>query len=331
MLHFRRVLGTKLDRYYRIMRHCTMIATIGQTGFIGLLPTQELNSTFDEVFAYHQIVNRTLRNNILFNGIEMDFLLRMAEEVRRCISVLGEIQNTTTNDGDFHRYWSTTNNDNGTDDSTDDSSEQMIFMASNRQPFSTGDPSNINSWGVDSGATRQFTHSKNDLLNPTPCNISVTIADGSVVQGTFQGDVKINIITKRGVPSTLTLKNVVYIEGLNRRLFSVMAFCKNQNYYITFNSHGGTLHFGDGNSVQTTYAPFQSNEQGMQITDDHLADDPVEVDSSEEGESRQPVKESQQNITNNLNSRRDNVKTKDIEQFHHRLGFIPLRDLLMGS
>ena len=146
---------------------------------------------------------------------------------------------------------------------------------------------------------------------------------------------KINIITKRGVPSTLTLKNVVYIEGLNRRLFSVMAFCKNQNYYITFNSRGGTLHFGDGNSVQTTYAPFQTNEQGMQITDDHTEADPVEEASSEEGESSQTVEESheksQQNITNNPNTRRDNVKTKDIELFHQRLGFIPLRDLLMGS
>ena len=89
---------------------------------------------------------------------------------------------------------------------------------------------NINNWGLESGATKHFTNDKNDLTNAQPCNIAVIIADGSVVNGTLKGDVKLNITTNTGKSSTLTLKNVIFIEGLNRRLFFVMAFCNSPNY-----------------------------------------------------------------------------------------------------
>ena len=91
----------------------------------------------------------------------------------------------------------------------------------------------------------------------------MTIADGSVVYGTLKGDVKLNITTINGKASTLTLKNVIYIEGLNRRLFSVMAFCNHPNYTVSFTHEGGRLDFGDGNSISTTYAVFRQNDQEM--------------------------------------------------------------------
>ena len=67
---------------------------------------------------------------------------------------------------------------------------QAIFMARQtsqitHESLDTGDPSDIRNWGVDSGATRHFTHTKSDLINATPCDIAVTIADGSVVRGTI--------------------------------------------------------------------------------------------------------------------------------------------------
>ena len=35
MLEFRRVTETRMDRYYRVMNHCTIVSTLAQTGFFG--------------------------------------------------------------------------------------------------------------------------------------------------------------------------------------------------------------------------------------------------------------------------------------------------------
>ena len=87
-------------------------------------------------------------------------------------------------------------------------------------PTST-DGNNINNWGLDSGTTKHFTNNKNDLTNPQPCNVTVTIADGSVVNGSLKGDVKLNITTNNGKASTLTLKKCDF----HRRFKPTTFFC----------------------------------------------------------------------------------------------------------
>jgi len=261
MLQFRRVTETRMDRYYRVMNHCTIISTLAQTGFFGQLPTNEKALIYNEIFAYHQMVNRIFRDYLIVDTIEKDFTLKMAFEVRNCIKLLATKRNTSSDRADTQLYWES--------QQEDVNNEFLALQAltptpstSNPPPTST-DGNNINNWGLDSGATKHFTNNKNDLTNAQPCNIAVTIADGSVVNGTLKGDVKLNITTNNGKSSTLTLKNVIFIEGLNRRLFSVMAFCNNPNYSVSFTHEGGRLDFGDGHSVSTTYAVFRPHEQEM--------------------------------------------------------------------
>jgi hypothetical protein len=109
-----------------------------------------------------------------------------------------------------------------------------------------------------------------DLLDKEACNVGITIADGSEVTGTFKGKVKISLNTNKGKSCNLTLTNVIFVEGLNRRLFSVMAFCKNKNYSINFNHKGGFLDFGDGHEIATSYDAFRSPETDniSQVQDD---------------------------------------------------------------
>jgi hypothetical protein len=98
----------------------------------------------------------------------------------------------------------------------------------------------------DSGATSHFVSSLDDLENPQPCDMKVTIADGSKVQATHVGQTEIEFTTDNGTPSTLILANVYYIPGLSRRLFSLQSFTRDTPFSVEINHHYTRLHFGDG-------------------------------------------------------------------------------------
>ena len=206
----------------------------------------------NEIFAYHQLVNRTLNNYVVINPMEHDFISKMAVEVRRCIQLLGTRRNisselTSRYTGNLKKkiqmmnFWPY---------------KPLPRTIQILQPLTMSTTSII-------GVSIQGLQSISETTNSEQCNIAVTIADGSVVYGTLKGDVKLNITTNNGKASTLTLKSVIYIEGLNRRLFPVMAFCNHPNYTVSFTHEGGGLDFGDGNSVSTTYAVFRHRDHEM--------------------------------------------------------------------
>ena len=85
-----------------------------------------------------------------------------------------------------------------------------------------------------------------DLKEPTPCNLEVTITDGSKVRATHVGETEINFISDSGTPSTLLLASVYYIPGLSRRLFSLQAFTRETPFSVEINHHYTRLKFGDG-------------------------------------------------------------------------------------
>jgi hypothetical protein len=68
----------------------------------------------------------------------------------------------------------------------------------------------------DSGATSHFVSNLDDLNDPTPCDMEVTIADGTKVRATHVGQAEINFTSDSGTPSTLVLAHVYYIPGLSR-------------------------------------------------------------------------------------------------------------------
>jgi len=98
----------------------------------------------------------------------------------------------------------------------------------------------------DSGATSHFVNCLTDLKEPTPCDLEVTIADGSKVRATHVGETEINFISDSGTPSTLLLASVYYIPGLSRRLFSLQAFTRETPFSVEINHHYTRLNFGDG-------------------------------------------------------------------------------------
>ena len=100
ILQFRRVTETRMDCYYRVMNHCTIISTLAQTGFLGQLPTNEKPMIYNEIFSYHQMVNRIFRDYLIFDTIEKDFTLKMAFEVRNCIKLLATKRNTSRDRAD---------------------------------------------------------------------------------------------------------------------------------------------------------------------------------------------------------------------------------------
>ena len=94
-----------MDYYYRVMNLCTIISTLAQTGFLGQLPTNEKPMIYNEIFSYHQMVNRIFRDYLIIDTIEKDFTLKMALEVRKCIKLLATKRNTSSDRADTQLYW----------------------------------------------------------------------------------------------------------------------------------------------------------------------------------------------------------------------------------
>jgi hypothetical protein len=98
----------------------------------------------------------------------------------------------------------------------------------------------------DSGATSHFVSNIDDLQNPRPCDMEVTIADGNRVRATHVGQAAIDFTSDNGTPSTLILASVYYIPGLSRRLFSLQSFTRETPFSVEITHHYTRLHFGDG-------------------------------------------------------------------------------------
>ena len=189
------------------------------------------------------------------------------------------------------------------------------------------DPSDIRNWGVDSGATSHFTFNMDDLNEVEDCNIDIQLADGSMVTGTKMGTVFINIVTNKGRKCRLTLKRVICVPTLSRRLFSVCAFCKNKAYSVVFQGEGGSLHFGDGHSVPINYdafrqsqAPIISQTEVIRVTSPVIttADDINNSDdsSSEEGETESSSAPNKENVETETNDTENNASNNNDSRNH---------------
>ena len=91
-------------------------------------------------------------------------------------------------------------------------------------------------WLIDSGASCHMTPYKHDLRNIRQCRANVTVADGSKIRANVLGDVTILLPTHEDNlnPARITLRRVLYVPGLNRRLFSVPTFTRLPGHEMTF-------------------------------------------------------------------------------------------------
>lgn len=115
----------------------------------------------------------------------------------------------------------------------------MIQQVSNFPPIEDinhtkpGSSHDLRNYLLDSGEFSHFTSYINDLKNPSKCHNQFMLEYVSIVYASEQVEVLINFTSEQGDHCKLTLKRVLYISGLNRRLLSIPAFVRNAPYKVT--------------------------------------------------------------------------------------------------
>ena len=106
-------------------------------------------------------------------------------------------------------------------------------------------------WLIDSGASCHMTPFKSDLKNTSECKANVTVADGSKIQANLLGDVTILLPTNEDQcnAARVRLTRVLFVPGLNRRLFSVPTFTKMPGYEMTFYENRVHITLPDGKTA----------------------------------------------------------------------------------
>jgi hypothetical protein len=107
-----------------------------------------------------------------------------------------------------------------------------------------GDPSNLNNYLPDSGATQHMTPHLADSVDVVEGqNLGVEVVDGHLIRCSITGNIQIYMQDDTGIPFQATLSEVMYVPGLSRRLFSVTQFAQHGHRAIVQNQ-GTTLLFG---------------------------------------------------------------------------------------
>ncbi|MGH7954814.1 MAG: hypothetical protein ACREOZ_02515, partial [Gloeomargaritales cyanobacterium] len=101
-------------------------------------------------------------------------------------------------------------------------------------------------WLFDSGATAHMTPHLDDLENITPCDVIITLADGSEVRCKYTGECAINMIDDEGANRKMRMARVLYVPGLDRRLLSVSKFCSTRGNSMNFTT----------DDIEMTFAGF---------------------------------------------------------------------------
>jgi hypothetical protein len=107
-----------------------------------------------------------------------------------------------------------------------------------------GDPSNLNNYLPDSGATQHMTPWKAHLYDAVEGqNLGVEVADSHIIHCSTTWKVKISILDDHGQPLVAELQGCMCVPGLSRRLFSITKFASN-GHRATITKDNVTLFFG---------------------------------------------------------------------------------------
>ena len=106
-------------------------------------------------------------------------------------------------------------------------------------------------WLIDSGASCHMTPFRSDLTNVKQCKANVTVADGSKIHSNLMGEVTVLLPTNEDEynAARVRLTRVLYVPGLNRRLFSVPTFTKMVGYEMTFYENRVHITLPDGKTA----------------------------------------------------------------------------------
>ena len=127
----------------------------------------------------------------------------------------------------------------------------IAMMAANATPLNQAPISkalgDFVMWLLDSGATSHFTPYFNDLSNPVELHppIYIRVADGSRLKATHQGSVEINFTSDQGIATSLNLLRVLFVPGLQTRLFSIESFVSSGDFTAQYSRGKVCLRFSD--------------------------------------------------------------------------------------
>jgi len=106
-----------------------------------------------------------------------------------------------------------------------------------------GDPRDLHNYLLDSGATQHMTPRLADLEDVVEGRkLGVEVVDGHIIKCPATGKIRISMIDDDRNPIEAKLHDVMYIPGLNRRLFSITRFARH-GHYAVFRNATTTLHF----------------------------------------------------------------------------------------
>ena len=224
-------------------------------------------------------------------------------------------------------------------------STEYCYMASmkvkrqNQIALAYGD---LAKWLFDSGATSHFTPFIEDLVNPEKLDkpLCIRVADGSTLKATHRGLVHLNFTADQGMKVNLRLLRVLFVPGLQTRLFSIESFISDGKNRVEYKQNVVRLIFQNGitMSIELPHQPpstFTSVESSLedqnQMEINEVPSIPVKPskhDPSLGGESA-PTWES-----NDWEEQNWNLKGKrrmNVELAHDIFGHRAVSSLLMAS
>ena len=195
-------------------------------------------------------------------------------------------------------------------------------------------------WLLDSGATSHFTPFLKDLINATKLStpLNIKVANGTTLKATHVGEVIINFISDQGVEVDLRLLRVLYVPGLQTRLFSIESFTSDGKTSAVYSNGTVKLSFGEGVSltIELPHLPPAS----FSCHNDHHLIEPVVSEIANEAEQQSPPPMCGNNSsspaisTSELSNRQDTeIKKKrmDVNLGHRIFGHRSISALLKAS
>jgi len=141
-------------------------------------------------------------------------------------------------------------------------------------------------------------------------NLRVEVADGHIIKCSITGKIRLAMTDDNGNALNAVLHDIMYVPGLNRRLFSITRFARH-GHYATIRSGSTTLYFG---------------EQQLPVTLTNDGSRPMAADAT--------VVDERAQHTVPFNCSHDhsaNKKRTGLELLHQRLGHRKCRALLAAS
>ncbi len=178
-----------------------------------------------------------------------------------------------------------------------------------------GDLCDLNNYLPDSGATQHMTPRLMDLTNVVEGQrLGVEVANGHIIKCSTTGDVKIRMQDDNCSNFTATLKDVMYVPGLSRRLFSITKFaCHGHKALIQDN---GIILYFEPHAAAVTLSPLSG-------TNSMAAGIRVHTSTFNEEYHSVPSARHREHTTNK--------KRLSLELLHTRLGHRKCRTLLAAS